>query len=105
MPRIEATVAFCDAPVAGTVTLTRPLNVSTKVLISTVLASCTDPDGNTLTLSAIATKSYLGATITKDTTYIYYTAIANQNAADYFTYPVKDPSALTSTGRINVNAQ
>ena len=97
--------AVNDAPVAGTVTLTRPLNTSTKVLISTVLASCTDPDGNTLTLSAIATQSFLGAAITKDTTYIYYTALANKNTADYFTYTVKDPSALTSTGRINVNAQ
>lgn len=35
-----------DAPVAGTDTVYRLVNVSTKVLISTLLANDTDVDGN-----------------------------------------------------------
>ena len=45
-------------PVAGTVTIVRPLNTSTKVLISTILASCSDVDGNTLSLSGVSSLSY-----------------------------------------------
>ena len=93
--------AVNDAPVAGTDTLTRPVNVSAKILISTVLANDTDAEGP-VTLYAVATKSYLGATITKDATYIYYTAISGQNAADYFTYTIKDSAGVTATGRVNV---
>lgn len=93
--------AVNDLPVAGTDTLTRPVNVSAKILISTVLANDTDVEGP-VTFYAVATTSYLGAAITKDATYIYYTAIANKNTADYFTYTIKDSAGATATGRVNV---
>ena len=93
--------AVNDLPVAGIDTLTRPINTSAKILISTVLANDKDPEG-AVTLSACATTSYLGAAITKDATYIYYTAVANKNAADYFTYTIKDSAGATATGRVNV---
>jgi hypothetical protein len=63
------------------------------------------PEGVTVTLSSVASLSYLGAKITKDTTYVYYTAVANKNTQDYFTYTISDGKGGTATGRVNVNAQ
>ena len=94
-----------DAPVAGTDTMYRLVNLSTKVLISTLLANDTDVDGNPRTLTAVASLSFLGAQITKDATYVYYTARVGYNTPDYFTYTLSDGQGGTATGRVNVYVQ
>ena len=94
--------AVNDAPVAGTDTVYRPVNVSTSVLISTLLANDTDVDGDTITLTTVSSLSYLGATITKDATRVYYTARPGYNTPDYFTYTISDGHGGTATGRVNV---
>ena len=95
-------IAVNDAPTAGTDTLNRPANYSVSVLISTLLANDKDVDGDTITLTATSSLSYLGATITKDATRVYYTARYGYNTPDYFTYTISDGHGGTATGRVNV---
>ena len=94
--------AVNDAPTAGTDTLYRPVNYSVSVLISTLLLNDKDVDGNTITLTATASLSFLGATITKDATRVYYTARIGYNTPDFFTYTISDGNGGTATGRVNV---
>ena len=94
--------AVNDAPTVTTDTLYRPVNVSVSVLISTLLNNDKDVDGNTLTLTSTASLSFLGATITKDSTRVYYTARVGYNTPDYFTYTISDGNGGTATGRVNV---
>lgn len=94
--------AVNDAPTAGTDTVYRPVNVSISVLISTLLINDKDVDGNTLTLTGTASLSFLGATITRDATRVYYTARVGYNTPDYFTYTISDGNGGTATGRVNV---
>lgn len=97
--------AVNDPPTAGTDTIYRPINVSISVLISTLLANDKDVDGDTITLAGTASLSYLGATITRDATRVYYTARVGYNTPDYFTYTISDGKGGTTTGRVNVYAQ
>ena len=91
-----------DAPVAGTDTYYRVANGNFTVPIANVRANDTDVDGDTLTLTNVASFSFLGARITKTSTTITYTAKVGANGADYFTYTISDGRGGTATGRINV---
>ncbi|GDY22392.1 hypothetical protein LBMAG56_37390 [Verrucomicrobiota bacterium] len=93
------------APTAGTVNMVRPVNISGKLLLKTLLAACADPDGDAPTLVSIAGASYKGVKCSKDSTYLYYPAIPGQNTPDYFTYTLSDGKGGTATGRVNVYAQ
>ena len=97
--------AVNDAPVAGTDTLYRALNANVTVPITTLLGNDTDADGDTRTLTGVATRSFLGATISKTSTSVTYTAKIGANGADYFTYTISDGKGGTATGRVNVYAQ
>lgn len=95
-----------DAPVAGTDTVYRLVNVSTKVLISTLLANDTDVDGNPRTLTGVSSLSYLGAQITKDATYVYYTARAGYNSpTTFFTPSVTDKAAPPLAGSMSMRSE
>ncbi len=97
--------AVNDAPVAGTDTVYRVLNGNVTIPITTLLANDTDVDGNPRTLTAVASLSFLGATITKTSTSVTYTRKLNANGPDYFTYTISDGAGKTATGRVNVYVQ
>ncbi len=93
------------APTAGTVTMLRPGNVPGKVLLKTLLAACSDPDGDPVTIVSVAGISYKGVKCSKDTTHLFYSAIPGYNTSDYFTYTLSDGKGGTATGRVNVYVQ
>lgn len=93
--------AVNDLPVAGIDTLTRPTDVSAKILISTLLGNDRDVEGP-VTFYSVARSSFLGASITKDATYIYYNCVKGKNTPDYFTYTIRDSAGASATGRVNV---
>ena len=91
-----------DPPTGKTDSISRPANYSTSVLISTLLGNDYDIDGDTITVTGTASMSYLGATITRDATRIYYTARVGYNTPDYFSYTINDGHGGTCTSRVNV---
>jgi len=66
-----------------------------------VRANDFDPDGDTLTITAVSTPSHGTAAINVNGT-ITYTPTANYNGADSFTYSVSDGNGGTDTATVNV---
>jgi outer membrane protein OmpA-like peptidoglycan-associated protein len=65
-----------------------------------VLANDTDPDGDTLRISAVATPANGTATISGST--VLYTPRAGYTGSDSFTYTIADPAGLTATATVVV---
>ena len=63
----------------------------------------TDADGDTLTVSAVATKSVGGVVITVTATNFTYSPATTYTNSDSFTYTVSDGKGLTATGTNFVN--
>lgn len=94
------TITVSRAPTAQTDAVT----TSTRVpLVVNVLANDTDPDGDPLTVIAVAspTTAFGSAVRNVDNT-ITYTAAAGFVGADSFTYTISDPSGGTATGTVMV---
>ncbi len=70
---------------------------STNISAIAAAAGWSDPDGDTLTLTAVGPTSNLGNSVTTDGTSIFYTAPVA--AEDFFTYTISD-GTLTASGTI-----
>ncbi|HEX7181652.1 MAG TPA: Ig-like domain-containing protein [Thermoanaerobaculia bacterium] len=90
-----------DSPVAGNDS--RSTNEDTAVTIS-VLTNDSDPDGDTLSISAV-TQGAKGA-VTFNASSVTYTPVANANGSDSFTYTVSDGNggSANATVSITINA-
>jgi hypothetical protein len=100
--------AINTPPVANLAIYTRDTNSSCKILIAGLIANYTsDADGDARTLTAIGPTSTQGATITKDSTWIYYSPSSpDPNTTDDFTYTISDGlpgGTVSSTIRISLN--
>jgi hypothetical protein len=91
-------------PIAGTNYLTRSLTNGAKVLITNLLASGSDPDGDPLTfVSASATSTNGGAVTTNDGWVYYSPANVSSTNVDAFTYTITDGRGAQATGWVVVN--
>jgi hypothetical protein len=88
-----------DLPVAPSVTFTRGANMTLKIRIADVLAACSDPNGESLTLTGLGASAQ-GATITTTASHILYTPLNNNN--DSFSYTVSDAGGGSITGTISI---
>lgn len=89
-------------PVAGNVTIQRYPTGGTKVLLTTLLASDTDADGNPLTITSVSPTSANGGTVTVFSGWAIYTPPAGFTNADSFTYTVQDTFGATAVGTVTV---
>jgi hypothetical protein len=86
-----------DAPSAGADAATT--NEDTAAAFN-VLANDTDPDGDSLAVTAVTQPAHGSATFTASG--VTYTPAANYNGADSFTYTVSDGHAGNATGTVSV---
>ena len=90
-----------SAPVAGSNTLQRYSATGTKGRVTTLLANDTDPDGDTITLSAVAATSAQGGTVAASNGWVFYRPPAGFTNADSFAYVITDGS-LQAIGSVAV---
>ena len=88
-------------PVAGNDTITRNPLLSTKVRLSTLLASDSDADGDTLNITVSST-SASNATVTVSGGWVFYTPPAGFTNADSFTYTITDGRGGSAVGIVTV---
>ncbi|MFM2082421.1 MAG: hypothetical protein RL380_1112, partial [Verrucomicrobiota bacterium] len=88
-------------PVAFADSLTRTSNLTVKIYFTNLVANDTDPDSDTLTVSAVNLTTTNGVTLTTNSTTIFYPNAAN--VADQFTYTVSDGHGGTATGMANLS--
>jgi hypothetical protein len=91
-------------PVAADATYYRAQDTSFQITITNLLTNVTDADGDTITLESVGAGTN-GATITTNSTYIFYVpgAGANNNSNDSFTYTVNDGFGSSATANILIN--
>jgi hypothetical protein len=92
-------------PVAGNVPLTTIENQSVSLTTSQILAYAYDPNGDSLTLSAVGAASTNGGTIVFNGDTVTYTPVTNYTGADSFTYTVTDTNGGTATGNVLVSVE
>jgi len=90
-------------PVTPSLAYPRGYNLTLKIPMTVVLAACSDPDGDTLTLVGVSDTSTEGASVRISGSYIQYYNAPNNNS-DSFSYTVTDGVGGSSTGVINVTA-
>ena len=92
------------APVAGTDTIRRYPTQSVKVLLSTLLANDSDPDGDTpLTITAVNAPASGQATVTLSGGRAFYQPAAGFTGAATFTYQLSDGHGGMATGTVQVD--
>ncbi|MDA0301799.1 MAG: cadherin-like domain-containing protein [Chloroflexi bacterium] len=90
--------ASVGVPVANDDTATVPMNTATPV---NVLANDTDPDGHTLTITAVSTPAHGTATIVGGTS-VTYTPTSGYTGSDTFSYTVSDGFGSTDIATVTV---
>jgi hypothetical protein len=94
--------ALPTAPIANGENLNRPGTTRvTKVLVSTLLGNDSDPDGDSVTLTAVGNALPAGATVELVGNFAVYTAPASNSGNGSFTYTLSD-GALTGTATVTV---
>jgi len=88
-------------PVAGDITIVRYPTEGAKVLLTTLLASDSNPDGGTLNI-VVSSNSANGATISESGGWVFYTPTVGFTNADSFTYTVTDTNGVSSVGTVTV---
>src|SRR5690625_3484694 len=92
-------------PTADTITLERLRNLSTKLLVSELLAGATDPANDPISLGNVATGSANGGQGFLSGGWLLYQPAAGFNEADSFTYTIRDNFGAESTGTISIVVQ
>ena len=95
-----ATIFLQDVPVANNVSYS-PAHQHVPVTLD-VLAGDYDPDGETLTLTALGTTSYGTAVINADGTVTYTANFGTSGHTDVFTYSISDGHGGTSMATISI---
>jgi hypothetical protein len=88
-----------DLPVAGNDSATVDEDGSVFILVRD---NDTDPDGGTLTISAVTQGAHGTVTIVNSSTQVKYQPAANYFGPDTFTYTVRDPANSTAVGTVSV---
>jgi hypothetical protein len=78
-------------------------NQAINIAKAAIVRNDFDPDGDLFLISAVATTSKNRGKVTLGSTFVTYTPPVNNNAADSFTYTVRDTTGLTATSTIYIN--
>jgi hypothetical protein len=88
-------------PLAGNVTIQRYPTTSAMIRLSTLLASASDADGDTLSI-IVSSNSACGGTVTLASGQALYIPPAGFTTSDSFTYTVADGYGGSATGTVTV---
>ena len=92
-----------DTPIAGNDTATVPEGEGVNIAVSTLLANDTDPNDDTLTITAVSNAASGSVVLSEDGTMVTYTHNGLETRSGGFTYTVSDGSATdTATVVITV---
>ena len=92
-------------PIAGAYSISTPRNTPVSFAASDLASMDTDPDADTLAVTATSASSSHGGTVTMAAGIITYTPPANYTGADSFTYTVSDSFGATGTGTVEVTVE
>jgi hypothetical protein len=94
-----------SAPVAGPITLSTARNQAASLSLDTVLAKCSDPEQDALSITAVNAVSAQGGTVALGAACITYTPPSNYSGPDSFTFTVQDAYAASATGTVSVTVR
>jgi hypothetical protein len=98
-----ASLTIANVSPAGVAdTVTRHTGTSMKILITSLLANDTDANHDTLTLTGVDASSTGGATLSFNSTYVFYVPNSAGNG-DTFNYTISDGYGGTASGTVTVN--
>jgi hypothetical protein len=90
-------------PVAPEIFISATEGATITIPFSQILTNDSDPDGDTLTITAVSSVSAYGGLLSNTTTNLTYTPPAGQLALDRFAYIVDDGRGGSTVGLITVN--
>jgi len=91
------------SPTAGpALAVQRPPTQGTKIAFADLVAGASDPDNDSLTVSAVVSPTPDGATVTLDQGWLFYTPAPGSTNADTVTYTISDGYGGTTTGTANI---
>jgi hypothetical protein len=99
----QITVSVDRLPVAPEIYITATEGESFTLPFSQILTNDSDPDGDTLTITAVSSVSAEGGLLTNNSTSLTYNPPAGQLASDRFAYIVNDGRGGETVGLITVN--
>ena len=77
-------------------------NLPAAIAYARLLANCTDPDGDAVSIVTVDANSFEGGVVTTNQTGLTYTPPANFAGEDHFSYLISDGRTGTNTGMVNV---
>ena len=90
-------------PVPAAYSVNRTKGAGLMILVSDLLAACSDANHDSLSLSSVTTPSTGEATVVKNATWILYTPASSSPDGDTFTYAISDSIADPVSGTVTVN--
>lgn len=97
------TTSVNHTPTAVADTVQRFATQGVKVSVATLLSNDTDPDSDTLTITAVSPTSPNGGSVYLSDTWVHYVPAAGFTNTDTFTYTISDDHGGTSVGTVTVN--
>jgi len=98
----SATFIVNNPPLAGVTVIQRYPTQGVKVSVADVLASDSDADGDTLTITGVGSPTANNATVTLSGGWIFYVPPGGFTGVDSFTYTVSDTRGGSTQGTVNV---
>ncbi len=92
-----------QSPTAVVDTVARPNQVGVKVAAATLAGNDTDPESDTLTVTAVSATSAQGGTVSLSGGWVFYTPPAGNPLTDTYTYTVSDGWGGSATGTVTLN--
>jgi hypothetical protein len=89
-------------PVAHDVSFTRLPGHSISISLVALTRADFDPDGDSVTVLSVSTCANRTSTVTKSSAFVTYTALANDNVTDKFTYTIGDGKGGLATGTVTI---
>lgn len=96
---VDGSLSVNRAPVAANYGLQTTVGIPLYLSVAQMLAGCTDPDGDKVSLTAIGTPAFGSASLNADgSTINYIPSASSSNYWDVFTYTIGDGRGGSSTG-------
>jgi poly(beta-D-mannuronate) lyase len=100
--KVEVLAPNNRPPVPGIHSVVTTQNSPVNIATTNLLATDSDPDGDTLAITGVSSASTNGGAVTLVAGNITYTPVANYVGADQITYSLTDGRGSSSTGNISV---
>jgi hypothetical protein len=96
----NGTIKVNRQPTANGITVTNTPGQLMQIPVASLVASATDPDGDSLAVGGFDSVTTNGILLSSDATYLYYSN--NVNVADRFNYTITDGKGGSATGAVQI---